>query len=134
MLALLQDIAIDTELPLGSDNPLRQVIINTHSPLVVGECPDDALILARTVEDVSAGRVFSKVSFAGLDGTWRADLVAGRVSKGQLLSYLHPQSLRPIFPEMPQAGSGERRIRRVREREDLNQELFRFGALHVAEE
>jgi len=31
MLRLLRDIATDTEEPLGDDNPLRQVIINTHS-------------------------------------------------------------------------------------------------------
>ncbi|BDA72313.1 hypothetical protein CAL7716_064790 [Calothrix sp. PCC 7716] len=34
-LRLLQDIATDAEEPIGVDNPLRQVIINTHSPSVV---------------------------------------------------------------------------------------------------
>ena len=41
MLRLLEDIAIDTSNEIGVDNPLRQVIINTHSPAVVAQVPDD---------------------------------------------------------------------------------------------
>jgi predicted ATPase len=47
MLRLLKDIATDTEEPLGDDNPLRQVIINTHSPAVVGEVADDDILRRR---------------------------------------------------------------------------------------
>jgi predicted ATPase len=35
MLGLLRDIVTDVSEPLGPDNPLRQVIVNTHSPAVV---------------------------------------------------------------------------------------------------
>src|SRR5262249_23318040 len=35
MLRLLQDIAVNVEEPVSPDNPLRQVIVNTHSPAVV---------------------------------------------------------------------------------------------------
>ena len=49
LLRLLQDIAMDAQLPLGDDNPLRQVIISTHSPLVVSYVPDDALVYVRSV-------------------------------------------------------------------------------------
>ena len=38
------DIAADTHEPAGEDNPLRQVIINTHSPAVVLlRVPDESL-------------------------------------------------------------------------------------------
>jgi len=39
MLDLLQDIAVAPDEPGDEDNPFRQVIINTHSPVVVGEAP-----------------------------------------------------------------------------------------------
>lgn len=45
MLKLLQAIAVDTTDPADSDNPLRQVIINTHSPVVVQQVPDNSLIM-----------------------------------------------------------------------------------------
>ncbi len=47
MLKLLQDIATDAEEPVGPDNPLRQVIINTHSPAVVAQVPEDSLVTPR---------------------------------------------------------------------------------------
>lgn len=52
MLQLLQDIAVDTELAVDGDNPLRQVLINTHSPTLVQQVPDDALLVAEWVEGV----------------------------------------------------------------------------------
>ncbi len=47
---LLQDIACDVESPVGPDNPLRQVIINTHSPVVVNQVPDESLLVAESKE------------------------------------------------------------------------------------
>ena len=52
MLQLLQDIAVDTEIAVDGDNPLRQVLINTHSPTLVQQVPDDALLVAEWVEGV----------------------------------------------------------------------------------
>jgi len=52
MLQLLQDIAVGTELAVDEDNPLRQVLINTHSPTLVQQVPDDALLVAEWVEGV----------------------------------------------------------------------------------
>lgn len=48
ILRLLQDIAMDVEQQQGPGNPMRQVIINTHSPTVVAEVPDDTLVMAQT--------------------------------------------------------------------------------------
>ena len=44
MLKLLQDIATDTDYPVGPDNPLRPVIVNTHSPSVVRQVLDENLL------------------------------------------------------------------------------------------
>jgi predicted ATPase len=71
---------------------LRQVIINTHSPLVVAELPDDELLMAETVRFKGA----SFVNFKPLGGTWRTispgSPDAGTISRGELHAYLSGQS------------------------------------------
>lgn len=96
MLKLLQDIATDVDEPIGPDNPLRQVIINTHSPAVVMQVPDDSLLIAELKETVrSPSQRFKRVCFSCLPDTWR-QLKAPEpekvnvVSKGELLAYLNP--------------------------------------------
>jgi len=93
MLALLQDIAMDTDEKTGPDNPLRQVIINTHSPAVVAQIPDDCLLVAESREIQESGKRCKAVRFSPLQGTWRDKKINGTisvVSKGKLLSYLNP--------------------------------------------
>lgn len=64
----------------------RQVIINTHSPLVVGQLPDSDLLMAETLRQ--QGREW--VAFKPLADTWRAAGLAATdlVSKGELQAYL----------------------------------------------
>jgi predicted ATPase len=96
ILRLLQEIATDSDEPVGTENPLRQVIINTHSPMVVAAVPDDSLLLARNVETVSHKRRFNKVAFCAVRGTWRTKIPnepVGIVSKGEILTYLNPLGL-----------------------------------------
>jgi hypothetical protein len=93
MLTLLQDISMDTDEPIGSDNPLRQVIINTHSPVVVAQIPEDSLLVAESIDMKEAGKHYKVVRFNPLDGTWRQKKLTGEitiVSKGKILSYLNP--------------------------------------------
>jgi predicted ATPase len=52
LLRLLQEIATDTSMAVDEDNPLRQVIINTHSPTVVLQVPEDSLLVAESVAGV----------------------------------------------------------------------------------
>lgn len=89
LLQLLQDIATDVHWPIDSDNPLRQVIINTHSPAVVGQIPDDALLVAESRETVRDGRRF-KQDTQQLPDTWRTNggEAQQHVARGQLLAYL----------------------------------------------
>ncbi len=123
MLRLLQDISMDVDLAVGPDNPLRQIIINTHSPLVVGECPDDALVLAHSVQCIGDGRTFNKVSFQGLSQTWRGKADKNPISRGQLLAYLTPVCLQAPVRESA-SDSTARQPRRVRDRPDLMQSDF----------
>lgn len=120
MLRLLRDIAADPAEPVDESNPLRQVIVNTHSPAVVSEVPDASLLVAESMEDIWDGRRFKKVTFSCLSGTWRtkAPEKPSLVSKGKLLAYLNPAS--------PSESQKNRRTRRVVDRDDL-QMLFPFG-------
>lgn len=91
ILALLQDIAVDVNQAIGPDNPLRQVIINTHSPSVVMEVPEDSLLMAETVKvRVNANQAFDKVMFSAIAGTWRQALGVSALPRGNLVSYLNP--------------------------------------------
>lgn len=92
MLDLLRDIATDVEREIGPDNPLRQVIVNTHSPALVSQVRDDSLLVAELKEDIRNGQRFRKVCFSCLPQTWRATFSNGssEVPKGKLLAYLNP--------------------------------------------
>ncbi|MFH1351880.1 MAG: AAA family ATPase [Pseudomonadota bacterium] len=113
MLHLLQDIATDPDEPVDETNPLRQVIVNTHSPVVVSEVPDDSLLVAETKEDMQDGRRFKKVGFSCLSNTWRTKATEKPpiVSKGKLIAYLNPAS--------PSQSKEKQRPRRVADRDDL---------------
>lgn len=91
MLNLLQDIVTDVGEPLGPENPLRQVIINTHSPAVVAQVPDDSLLMAELKETVRDSQRFKRLAFSCLPETWRAQHgEMDAVSRGKLLAYLNP--------------------------------------------
>jgi predicted ATPase len=93
ILKLLRDIATDSNEPVGPENPLRQVIINTHSPMVVAEAPNESLLLARNIETVANKMRFGKVEFCAVRGTWRTKVPngpGGIVSRGEILDYLNP--------------------------------------------
>lgn len=128
MLKLLQDIAIDVEEPIGPDNPLRQVIINTHSPTVVAQIPDDSLLVAEAVEQVKAGVRFKAVRFCGLADTWRHQGIesSNYISRGKLLSYLNPVTSDDTSSVMRKKSSS-RAQRRIVDRPDL-QRLLPFVA------
>lgn len=129
MLKLLQDIATDVAEPIGSDNPLRQVIINTHSPIVVSEAPDDSLLVAELKETVHAGRRFKRASFGCLPNTWRQNAPEGVnvIPKGKLLAYLNPVSPEPL--EEKTNGQAYSKTRRVVDRPDLQPLLPIFNEL-----
>jgi predicted ATPase len=134
MLRLLKDIATNTNEAIGPDNPLSQVIINTHSPAVVSQVPDESLLIAELKETLTKDKKrFRRVQFSCLPGNWRSEKAPGEtteVSKGKLLAYLTP-----ALPERDEedtelnAGkkkskSGMARRRRVIDRDDIQPWLF----------
>jgi predicted ATPase len=70
MVELLRDFAVDPSRAVDHENPLRQVIVNTHSPLVFKKLDLNDVVFIASVERVQGrGRVAS-VAVPG--ETWRA--------------------------------------------------------------
>lgn len=95
MIKLLEDVACDPQFEANAaqGNPLRQVIINTHSPLVVQNVDENSLLVAEKVTHyhTSLEKNSTKVAFRPLHNTWRKS--EQPVSIGKLIAYL--QQMRP---------------------------------------
>jgi hypothetical protein len=121
MLGLLQDIAADPTEPADDDNPLRQMIVNSHSPAVVAEVQDGDLVVAEprkvSAQPFGVDESFPAVTFGALPKTWRTE--SGRmpeVARGKLTAYLNP--LAEAEPK-GESASAKNKPQRVRDRKDL---------------
>ena len=145
ILQLLQDIATDTNEAIGLENPLRQVIINTHSPAVVMQVPEDSLLVAELRETLRSDQRFKRVCFGYLPDTWRQlkdpeSNSANIISKGKLLAYLNPvpnqnfefenngDDTNPQTISSQKIKSTKLKNRRVVDREDLQLLLPGFSS------
>ncbi len=92
LLQLLQDIATDVKSQIGPDNPLRQVIVNTHSPAVVNLVPDDCLLVAELKETLQDGRKLKGACFSWLLDAWRQNAApdVNPVTRDKLFDYFTP--------------------------------------------
>ena len=128
MLELLRDLCVDTQEPVGDENPLRQVIVNTHSPAVVGLVNDDDLLVAEPREIILEGERCRAVNFSWLDDTWRhqAQPDTRTVSRGTLGAYLNPLAFCEQTDSDPRVTSPDkqRKRRRVKDRKDLQMLLW----------
>lgn len=103
---LLHDIAVDPDEQVDNDNPLRQVIVATHSPYFVQIQGEDELILAKNAAARStAGKAIHALRCYPILNTWRdhanREAVGGLrgVDKLELFSYLMPpQNAQLILP------------------------------------
>jgi predicted ATPase len=122
ILELLRDIAMDVNEPVGPGNPLRQVIVNTHSPSVVSEMFEDDVLIASLREFEGPGHIKRQsLSFGCLPNTWR-DVRAKipTVPPGTFLPYLKPI----VFGRRADsAGRNGVTNSRVADREDLQAAL-----------
>ena len=80
---LLHDIAVDPDEPVANDNPLRQVIVATHSPYFVQIQDESELVLAKNPTARSGvGRMIHPLRCYPMTGTWREQ--ANRQTNGGL--------------------------------------------------
>lgn len=118
ILELLADLAVDPEYAVDADNPLRQVIVNTHSPPVFRQVPEDSVVFVKMskLKDANA-RVCRGSRFHCLSDTWRAEKAGvPTLPLGDILAY---------FVVGPSAGvDGEKPARkRVVDRDDIQRNL-----------
>lgn len=113
ILKLLQNIAVDPTEPVGSDNPLRQVIVNTHSPAVFQQVQDNSVVFAKTSEVAIRKDQLRKGSFFFcLSNTWRA--------KAENSPVLSPGDMLPYFIITPPEDDDETPAsKRVVDRDDV---------------
>ncbi len=129
MLRLLNDITTDPKNDFPQSSPLRQVMVNTHSPVVVTHVPESSLLVSQSVNRPAPsgdGRA-AYVRFGYLPYTWREELDTkeGRppnpIALGTLMSYLNPAGV-PDDEEEPQDSdqpSTRRREKLVAQRSDV---------------
>lgn len=93
MVRLLRDLAVDPTLPVDETNPLRQVILNTHSPKVVAFSDENDVILVIPQSSEKDGDRYWRPSFRSLQGTWREKAQPDRptASPGAVRRYLDLQ-------------------------------------------
>lgn len=73
----------------GLENPLRQVIVATHSPAFVQlQDRDDLLVTTETLVRQSEPGIVRTLRCHPLSGTWRAAAGESPVGLGTLLAYL----------------------------------------------
>lgn len=91
ILDLLKEIAVDTNESVGDDNPMRQIFIATHSPVLVKlESPSD-LIYADIVKVRGPnGKPASTIRCKSLQGSWRNKIDGGGyIDRGAIIAYLN---------------------------------------------
>lgn len=101
MVTLLRDLAVDPEETPGSDNPLRQVIVNTHSPRFVMAQHDADMLVALPRQAIVGGQHVNTLWFAPIWGTWRAAGASEAVSKGLIGDYLTLPDDAPMMLDWP---------------------------------
>jgi predicted ATPase len=105
MVELLRDLAVDPNEQPGPDNPLRQVIVATHSPPFVQlQNPADLLSAESVRVRGPGGRPTDTLRCRPLTGTWRSTENALGVDRGAVVNYLtHPPgaqiTLEPLLDE-----------------------------------
>lgn len=105
MVDLVRDLAMDPELEPGPDNPLRQVIVNTHSPAVVQLVGPQDLLYADLDRASEPGSITAgTLRLRPVRGTWRDPQAAHGIGKAGLIAYLSEPpgaqlTLTPLSPE-----------------------------------
>ena len=89
---LLHDIAVDPNEPVGIDNPLRQVVVATHSPFFVQLQRKDELVLVKNTKTISnSGQIVEHLpNCYPQKGTWRCPSETEGINLIALQSYLMP--------------------------------------------
>ena len=87
---LLHDIAVDPTEPVGDENPMRQIVVATHSPYFVQLQREDELVLAKKAMRRNSLGIIEPLVCRPCLGTWRSGKQDPGVAPIALQSYLLP--------------------------------------------
>jgi predicted ATPase len=113
ILDLLREMAVDTDEAVGADNPLRQVIINTHSPSVIKALNPNELVVASSVrwnnQNVTCFGFIQGNENGDARVMWRSDVIAKgipapSVTVGKLIAYLGNIKIAHAVPVQPKSA------------------------------
>lgn len=124
ILGLLQEIATDIDYDVDNDNPLRQVIINTHSTVVINKIKPEDLYYAdfRELYHEPFAKKISVTTFFSLPGTWRVnEHLALPVASGDINQYVNGQVDGLTFNYVRNL---RQKLKRNDEMEGINNTLF----------
>ena len=93
---LLHDIAVDPTEPVGNENPMRQIIVATHSPYFVQLQHQDELVLAKKMMKRNSLGIIEPLVCRPCLRTWRSSQQDSGVALIALQSYLLPPLGRQI--------------------------------------
>lgn len=89
MVELLRDLVFDPYETIGYDNPMRQMIVATHSPNVVQMQNEDDLVFAQEVALKREGKNVLTVRCVPLSGSYRDEKMGERsIGRSSILAFL----------------------------------------------
>jgi hypothetical protein len=88
MVDVVRDIAVDPDFPIEPGNPLRQVIVTTHSPVFVQGQRKSDLVVAVSGLMTRDGRPAHTVEVLPMAGTWRESMAPLALSESDVSAYL----------------------------------------------
>lgn len=90
MTRLLKELSFDPDAEADEGNPLTQVIVNTHSPGLLGLLDPDDVLFAVPMTLRHGDRVTRSTRLVCVSDTWRAAAQVESAPLGRLMSYLYP--------------------------------------------
>ncbi|MDF2917216.1 MAG: hypothetical protein K0S70_1433 [Microbacterium sp.] len=97
MVGILKRLAVDPDEAPDGENPLRQVIVNTHSPEFVRAHTSDDLLFALPVSYKVGDREAVGVEFFPMEGSWRARAGTPAATQYAVMSYLSDPRRSPVW-------------------------------------
>ncbi|MGI5191122.1 AAA family ATPase [Promicromonospora sp. CA-289599] len=91
MVDLVRSLAVDPDEPLDPSNPVRQVIVNTHSPRFVSMQNADDLVLAFSTSITRSDRAATTFRLYPMRGSWRSTSSRLALTRADVEAYLVTQ-------------------------------------------
>jgi len=93
ILDLLYRIVVDVDHGVDEDNPLRQIIVSTHSPLLASRVDREDCVFARMTYHGLGSKRVAGLQLVGLAGSWRAKASGEFIADGDAIAYLRASGM-----------------------------------------